>query len=207
MTLTTTLARLRAAHTCEHGYAMLVNYLGDDWPQDQPIDLLLTLQSNGSSDTLWAFRAAREPEAPAILRLIACDLVEFVLPIWSALLPSDDMPHSAVRTARAFIYGGASADDLSAVRKTVCERLRDSPLPEWADDVLRAAKHLVCNDPHELLKATWFARSAYGSLRSADHPSSLPFEIFDRLTVSILRHYLGPYWSAGESLSGRQPSS
>lgn len=51
-------------------------------------------------------------------RLFACDCAEHVLPIFEEQYPNDRMPREVIKTARRYICGEASAQDLYAARYT-----------------------------------------------------------------------------------------
>ena len=55
---TTTLARIRAASPCEDGWRKLLAHLGKTAADDEPLDLLTVLDSNGLDDALWVLSYA-----------------------------------------------------------------------------------------------------------------------------------------------------
>ena len=57
MKLTTTLNRIRECRPCRDGWEKLLRHLGKTAADDEVIDLLTVLESNGVQDTLWCMRA------------------------------------------------------------------------------------------------------------------------------------------------------
>ena len=55
---TTTLAAIRAASPCEEGWRKLLGSLGKTSADDEPLDLLTVLDSNGLDDALWVLSYA-----------------------------------------------------------------------------------------------------------------------------------------------------
>ena len=55
---TTTLAEIRAHSPCQNGWAKLLAHLGKSKADDEPLELLAILESNGLDDALWCLRAA-----------------------------------------------------------------------------------------------------------------------------------------------------
>lgn len=49
-------------------------------------------------------------------RLLACDFAERVLPLFECARPDDDRPRRAIETARRFVCGKATAEELDAAR-------------------------------------------------------------------------------------------
>ena len=55
---TTTLARIRAASPCEDGWRKLLAHLGKTKADDEPLELMAVLDSNGLDDALWVLSFA-----------------------------------------------------------------------------------------------------------------------------------------------------
>ena len=53
---TTTLEEIRACDPCEDGWAQLLSYLGKASADDEPLDLLTILESNGLDDAIWCLQ-------------------------------------------------------------------------------------------------------------------------------------------------------
>lgn len=110
MTYTVTLKAIRAHGPCKDEWEKLLRHLGKTAAKDEPLDLLTVLDSNGLDDALWCLRALG-PEHDNAVRLLVCDLVE---PAMRFVQPGENRPQEALRVARAFARGKATADDLAA---------------------------------------------------------------------------------------------
>jgi hypothetical protein len=141
MTLTTTFKRLRKAHACSSRYKFLRKALPrKKYGDDTPINLLMILKTNGLNNALWALRAVTTSRAEArawaihalsicdpelktwetnrivdsLIRLMAADFAEEVLPIWQKYAPDDKRPELAIKAARDFANGRISREALAA---------------------------------------------------------------------------------------------
>jgi hypothetical protein len=104
--LTTSLYRLRRYNACSGRYAHLVDKLGPKWGDKDEINLLDILRHNGTADCLWALCATvKHPEGDKVMRLMAADFAEAVLPIFEKEYPKDDRPRKAIQAARDFANG------------------------------------------------------------------------------------------------------
>ena len=54
----TTLNRIRSAGPCREGWVKLLKHLGKTEADDEPLDLLTVLDSNGLDDALWVLSFA-----------------------------------------------------------------------------------------------------------------------------------------------------
>ena len=59
----TTLNAIRAHDPCADGWATLLAHLGKTGPDDEPLPLVVILDSNGLDDALWALRAVTGEDA------------------------------------------------------------------------------------------------------------------------------------------------
>ena len=84
---TTTLAAIRAASPCESGWKKLLAALGKTKADNEPLDLLIVLNSNGLDDALWVMSFAM-PDA-RLARHFQAWCVEQVLHIFEAVRPDD----------------------------------------------------------------------------------------------------------------------
>lgn len=84
---TTTLARIRAARPCRDGWVKLLATLGKTEADDDPLDLLTVLNSNGLDDALWVLSNAMPDDRLARHYHAWC--AEQVLPIFEAERPGD----------------------------------------------------------------------------------------------------------------------
>lgn len=115
--LYTTLRLLRQHDACKSSYTTLRKSLPARFGQDEAIPLMHILQTLNVQDTLWALRALHpgcEERGMVIARLMACDIVEGVLPIFEKRRPADTRPREAIAVTRRFAHGEATADELAA---------------------------------------------------------------------------------------------
>lgn len=116
-TLVTSLHRLRKHGACEDRYDHLVSKLGPTWGDKDEINLLDILKHNGTADCLWALRATVEhPEGYRVMRLMAADFAEAVLPIFEKEYPDDSRPRKAIEAARKYARGEITDQERDAAR-------------------------------------------------------------------------------------------
>ena len=84
---TTTLAAIRAASPCEDGWRKLLGALGKTSADDEPLDLLTVLDSNGLDDALWVLSYAMPDDRLA--RHFQAWCAEQVLRLFEAERPDD----------------------------------------------------------------------------------------------------------------------
>ena len=84
---TTTLAAIRAASPCEDGWRKLLGALGKTSADDEPLDLLTVLDSNGLDDALWVLSYAMPDDRLA--RHFQAWCAEQVLHLFEAERPDD----------------------------------------------------------------------------------------------------------------------
>ena len=84
---TTTLAAIRAASPCEPGWKKLLAALGKTRADNEPLDLLTVLNSNGLDDALWVMSYAKPDDRLA--RHFQAWCAEQVLHIFEAERPDD----------------------------------------------------------------------------------------------------------------------
>ena len=97
-TATTTLNAIRAKSPCRAGWEKLLAALGKTKADDEPLHLLVILNSNGLDDTLWVLDNTKCDERLA--RHISAWCAEQVLPIFEKVFPGDMRPRNAVAVAR-----------------------------------------------------------------------------------------------------------
>jgi len=110
----TTLNAIRAMGPCEDGWKKLLKHLGKEKANDEPLNLLTILESNGVQHCLWALRCVEHPDLDRIARLMAADFAEAVLPIFEKKYPKDDRPRKAIQAARDFANGKITAQERAA---------------------------------------------------------------------------------------------
>jgi hypothetical protein len=110
----TTLNAIRAKGPCEDGWKKLLAHLGKKKADDEPLNLLTILESNGVQHCLWALQCVEHPDLERIARLMAADFAEAVLPIFEKKYPKDDRPRKAIQAARDFANGKITAQERAA---------------------------------------------------------------------------------------------
>jgi hypothetical protein len=78
------------------------------------INLLTILESNGLDDALWTLQATAE-NCDKVARLMAADFAEEVLPIWKKY-SDDPRPKLAIQAARDFAHRLITREELAAAR-------------------------------------------------------------------------------------------
>ena len=101
---TTTLSRIRDEEPCKDGWAKLLAHLGKTAADDEPLDLLTVLDSNGLDDALWVLSYAMPEDRLA--RHFQAWCAEQVLPIFEAELPGD----MRIRNQIAMLRNDAASD-------------------------------------------------------------------------------------------------
>ena len=103
----TTLNKIRAHRPCADGWKKLLKYLGKETADDEPLNLVAVIESNGLDDCLWCMRSV--PEYNHVSRMFA---------VWCARqvrhLMTDARSFAALDVAWAHANGLATDDDLAA---------------------------------------------------------------------------------------------
>jgi hypothetical protein len=102
MSITTTLADIRAADPCSDGFAKIRDHLGvspaDAKEHREPFPVALLLETNDLGDTLWVLDNVIGNKR--LCRLFAADCAESVLPIFERHRPDDDRSRHAISVGR-----------------------------------------------------------------------------------------------------------
>jgi len=80
MSLETTLNKIRKHSPCSDGWEKLIKNLGKTKADDDPLDLLTILDSNGLEDALWCLRAVDGHDDA--IRKLACEFALSVAHLW-----------------------------------------------------------------------------------------------------------------------------
>ena len=102
---TTTLRRIRDEEPCKNGWEKLLAHLGKTAADDEPLDLLTVLDSNGFDDAMWVLSYAMPEDRLA--RHFQAWCAEQVLPIFEAACPGD----MRVRDQIAMLRNDAASDE------------------------------------------------------------------------------------------------
>ena len=68
----TTLNKIREHHPCANGWTKLLTHLNKTQADDEPLDILTILESNGLSDALWCLRAVSGHDRDIRLYTVWC---------------------------------------------------------------------------------------------------------------------------------------
>ena len=102
----TTLNKIRSHSPCVNGWEKLLTHLGKTKADDEPLDLLTILDSNGIDDALWCFRAVE-----------GCDKEIRLYAVWCARqvqhLMKEPRSIDALDVAERFANGTASNEELA----------------------------------------------------------------------------------------------
>ena len=105
----TTLNKIREHSPCADGWEKLLTYLGKTKADDEPLSLLIILDSNGINDALWCLRAVEGHDKE--IRLFA---------VWCARqvqhLMKDQRSIDALDVAERYANGDATDKELNAAR-------------------------------------------------------------------------------------------
>ncbi len=148
---TTTLAAIRAASPCEEGWRKLLGTLGKTSADDEPLDLLTVLDSNGLDDALWVLSYAMPDDRLA--RHFHAWCAEQVLHLFEAERPND----TRVRDQIAMLRNDEADDAARAAAGAAAEAAAEA-----AARAARAAAEAAAED------AAWAAaRAAAGAAARA----------------------------------------
>ena len=106
-----TLAILRDNHACQERYDYLVEKLGTDFGDDEPLSLSRILEINGIADCFWAFNcfsAIYEDELRLIATKTAVWSARQALKYFTEKYPDDDRPRKAIEAAEAYIENASA---------------------------------------------------------------------------------------------------
>ena len=94
---TTTLNEIRAARPCVDGWAKLLQHLGKTEADDEPLELLTILNSNGFEDAVWCLQV---PSLERLSRHFRACCVEQVLHHFEGERPDDMRVRNQIATLR-----------------------------------------------------------------------------------------------------------
>ena len=103
----TTLNAIREHGPCAEGWKKLLTYLGKTEADDEPLSLLMILDSNGLDDALWALRAVEGYDREKRLYAVWCARQVKHLLI-------DQRSLNALEVAERFARGRATREELDA---------------------------------------------------------------------------------------------
>ena len=130
---TTTLNAIRAANPCADGWTKLLSHLGKIKADDEPLDLLTVLDSNGLDDALWVLSYAMPDDRLA--RHFQAWCAEQVVHHFEAERPDDHRVRNQIAMLRS---DEASDEERAAARAAAWDAVRDA-VRDAAWDAARAA--------------------------------------------------------------------
>ena len=104
----TTLNEIRKYSPCASGWEKLLKHLGKTKADDEDMDLMAVLESNGIQDAIWCLRVFDYKD----YCLFLADIAESVLDIFEKRYPENKAPRNAVKAIRDFHNGVISRDKL-----------------------------------------------------------------------------------------------
>ena len=108
MTITTTLRAIRKHRPCQPGWENLLTNLGKTKADDEPLEMVRILESNGLEDALWCLRALGQEHHKLIVSL-ACDFAERAL----KFAPEGELrPAECLHITRLWIDGKSTIEDV-----------------------------------------------------------------------------------------------
>lgn len=137
MRIYTTLNRIKQADPCSEGWGKLLKFLNKTSADDEPLDLLTILESNGVQDCLWAFQCTDEKES--IYRHMAAEFAESLLHIYESAYPNDNRPRLAIQAARDFADGKISVAARAAANDAASDAARAAASDAASDAAWDAA--------------------------------------------------------------------
>lgn len=88
MSYATTLNEIRDQNPCRDGWTKLLAHLGKTAPDDEPLELLAVLNSNGPGDAHWVLWNVMQPEHERLHRHFSAWCLDQVLDILKAKMPN-----------------------------------------------------------------------------------------------------------------------
>ncbi len=168
MKIYTTLNQIKNHIPCEYGWELLLLSLNKTEADNEPIDLLSILESNGVCDCIWAFRTT---EDYLIYRLIAADIAESVLYLFEKEYPNDDRPRKAIQAAKDFANELIDIKDLAA-SATSAVRAENAARATRAISATRAANAASAASAASATRVA-NAASAVSAMRAANAASAV----------------------------------
>ena len=209
----TTLNKIREHHPCLGRWVKLLKHLDKTEADDEPLDLLTILESNGLGDTLWCFRAIEGYDRE--MRLFGA---------WCARqvqhLMTDPRSIAAIDVAENFANGNASDEELAdawAGARDALDALDTSSDTAWAaEDAADAAWDAAWAAADSARDAAWDAAWAASDATrdAADAAARDALDALDALDTSsdasrgaawaTARDALAAAWTASDAARGAQ---
>jgi hypothetical protein len=110
MNLSTTLNKIKSKQPCISGWTTLLKSLNKTLSDDNPIDLIYILKSNGIEDAVWCLRCFNYKE----YCLFLADIAESVLPIYEKEYPDNIFVRDCIKSIRKYYAGEITKKELDA---------------------------------------------------------------------------------------------
>lgn len=142
----TTLNKIKEHTPCADGWAKLLGHLGKTKPDDEELQLLTILESNGYEDALWALRAVEGHDREIRLFAVRCARRK-------QHLMTDPRSVNALDVAELYANGEATAEELNAAYEAAYKAAAaaDATRASAAD---AADAYAACTAPGAIYAAT-----------------------------------------------------
>lgn len=155
---TTTLAAIRAASPCESGWKKLLAALGKTKADNEPLDLLAVLNSNGLDDALWVMSFAMPDDRLA--RHFRAWCAEQVLHIFEAVRPDDRRVRDQIEMLRR--------DDATKAERAAAKDAAWAAAWDAARDAAKAAESAAESAAWDAAESVWDAAWAAAEAAARD---------------------------------------
>jgi len=167
----TTLNKIKSNRPCSEGWENLLTFLNKIKADDEELDLLTILESNGLIDALWALKCVEGFDRE--IRLMACDFAESVIH-----LANDERCVNAIKISRDYTNGLATQEELN-VANDAAWAARDAA----SYDARNAASYASYAAARAAWAASYDARNA--ARYTANYASSAAWEAAKNSEVQI----------------------
>lgn len=127
---TTTLEKIFRCEPCDSGWSKLLDGLGKDYMDNEPLPIVSILDINGLHDAVWSLRSITDHDKE--IRLFACDIAEIALPIFEKKRESDLRLRRVIEESRIFanneVKSNVIRNEISDSRYAEASR---SLIPAW----------------------------------------------------------------------------
>ena len=155
------------------GWKKLLKFLDKTEADDEPLGIEAILESNGFDDALLALKTLPEDQKNDV-RLLACDFAERALKY-----TKDPRPAEAIRVARAYARGEATAEELNKAKVAAAEAAREaSRAAEFWAAAYAAAYAAEAADA--AARAAAYAAASWVAYAAGDEEQEAQLQIFRR---------------------------
>lgn len=168
------------------GWKLLLKNLGKTEADDEPLDLMTILESNGIKDAVWPLRCFDYLD----YCLFLADVAESVLPIFEKKYPDDNRPRLAIQTIRDYKEGKISKEQLKPYAAYAAD-VADAAAYDDAAYSAYAAAYAAVDDAAYAAYATAYAAAdaayayAYATYAYASNNT------WDEIEELFIKHFCG----------------